>query len=67
MTGLLIFCGKKSKFRGIFRGQLAEKSADFAGFSWEKSKFVEKSADFVGFSKGKKSKFTEKSADFAGF
>ena len=36
-TGLLIFCGKKAKFRGIFRGKFAEKSADFAGFSREKS------------------------------
>ena len=50
MTGLLIFCGKKSKFRGIFRGQFAEKSADFVGFSkGKKSKFTEKSADFAGF------------------
>ena len=32
-TGLLIFCGKKAKFRGIFRGKFAEKSADFAGKS----------------------------------
>ena len=32
-TGLLIFRGKKAKFRGIFRGKFAEKSADFAGFS----------------------------------
>ena len=51
---------KKAKFRGIFRGKFAEKSADFAG---KKSKFVEKLADFAG----EKSKFTEKSADFAGF
>ena len=36
-TGLLIFCGKKAKFRGIFRGKFTEKSADFAGFSREKS------------------------------
>ena len=61
LTGLLIFHRKKSKisrdfqgqirgkigrFRGIFRGKFAEKSADFAG---EKSKFAEKSADFAGF------------------
>ena len=31
-AGLLIFCGKKAKFRGIFRGKFAEKSANFAGF-----------------------------------
>ena len=30
-TGLLIFRGKKAKFRGIYRGKFAEKSADFAG------------------------------------
>ena len=30
--GLLIFRGKKAKFRGIFRGKFAEKSANFAGF-----------------------------------
>ena len=55
---------KKAKFRGIFRGKFAEKSANFAGFSREKqaiswifpgkkSKFAEKSADFVGFSREK--------------
>ena len=41
-TGLLIFCGKKAKFRGIFRGKFAEKSADFAGFSREKSQKLQK-------------------------
>ena len=46
ISGLLIFRGKKTKFRGIFRGKFAEKSADFAG---EKSKFAEKLANFVGF------------------
>ena len=57
MTGLLIFRGKKAKFRGIFRGKFAEKSANFAG---------RKSADFWYFCR-KKSKFAQKSADFAGF
>ena len=47
---------KKAKFRGIFRGKFAEKSADFAGFSREKSQI---SKDFQG-------KFLEKSADFTG-
>ena len=37
ISGLLIFRGKKAKFRGIFRGKFAEKSANFAGFSREKS------------------------------
>ena len=36
-SGLLIFRRKKAKFRGIFRGKFAEKSADFAGFLREKS------------------------------
>ena len=49
-TGLLIFRGKKAKFRGIFRGKFAEKSADFAG---KKSKFAEQSADFGRFSREK--------------
>ena len=31
LSGLLVFCGKKAKFRGIFRGKFVEKSADFAG------------------------------------
>ena len=44
--GFWYFAEKKAKFRGIFRGKFAEKSADFAG---KKSKFAEKSADFAGF------------------
>ena len=35
--GFWYFAEKKAKFRGIFRGKFAEKSADFAGFSREKS------------------------------
>ena len=38
---------KKAKFRGIFRGKFAEKSADFAG---KKSKFAEQSANCGRFS-----------------
>ena len=30
--GFWYFAEKKAKFRGIFRGKFAEKSADFAGF-----------------------------------
>ena len=67
MVGLLIFRGKKAKFRGIFRGKFAEKSADFAGFSREKVKIREKISRFRGVFAGEKSKFTEKSADFEGF
>ena len=52
----LYFAEKKAKFRGIFRGKFAEKSADFAGFSGKKvkfrrifrGKFLEKSAEISG-------------------
>ena len=37
LQGFWYFAEKKAKFRGIFRGKFAEKSADFAGFSWEES------------------------------
>ena len=68
--GLLIFHGKKAKFRGIFRGKFVEKSADFVGFSGEKkSKFEEKSADFARFLR-EKSQNSEKNRpitqDFSG-
>ena len=60
-SGLLIFREKKAKFRGIFRGKFAEKSADFTGFSREKSQnspenrlisrdFSGKKSNFEGFS-----------------
>ena len=35
IPGLLVGRGKKVKFRGIFRGKFAEKTADFAGISRE--------------------------------
>ena len=61
-AGFLIFRGKKAKFRGIFRGKFAEKSADFAGFLLEKSQnspenrlisrdFSGKNSNFEGFSR----------------
>ena len=72
-SGLLIFREKKAKFCGIFRGKFAEKSADFAGFSREKSQNSQKnrpiSRDFSGksqISKDFRGKFLEKSADFMG-
>ena len=34
LSGLLIDCGKKVKFRGIFRDKIAEKLADFARIFW---------------------------------
>ena len=66
LTGLLIFRGKNAKFRGIFGGKFAEKSADFAGFSREKSQNLRKNWPISSDFRGKKSKFAEKSADFAG-
>ena len=65
--GLLIFRGKKAKFRGIFRGKFAEKSADFAGFSREKSQNLRKNWPISSDFRGKKSKFAGKSTDFAAF
>ena len=69
-SGLLIFRGKKAKFRGIFRGKFTEKSAKFAG---KKSKFADKLAHFAGFWQKKvkfprifRGKFLENSAGFTG-
>ena len=66
--------GKIGQFRGIFAGKkskFAEKSADFAGFWWEKSQNSQKIGRFRGilaeksqFSKDFRGKFLEKSADF---
>ena len=57
---------KTAKFRGIFRGKFAKKSADFAG---KKSKFAEQLADFGRFS-WEKSQNAQKnwpiSRDFSG-
>ena len=68
-TGLLIFRGKKAKFCGIFRGKFAEKSADFAGFSREKSQNSWKnrpiSREISGGNFAEKQ--SVKTADFAGF
>ena len=62
--GLLIFRGKKAKFRRIFRGKFAEKLANFAG---KKVKICRKIGRFRGIFAGEKSKFAGKSFDFAGF
>ena len=48
---------KKAKFRGIFRGKFAEKSADFAGFSREKSQNSQKNRRISRDFSGKKSNF----------
>ena len=67
LSRLLIFCRKKAKFSGIFGGKFSEKSADFAGFSWEESQNSLKNQPISGIFVGKKSKFAEKSGDFGGF
>ena len=46
--GFWYFAEKKAKFRGIFRGKFEEKSADFAGFSREKSQIRRKIGRFRG-------------------
>ena len=52
-----IFAEKKPKFRGIFRGKFAEKSADFAGFSRERSQNSQKNRPISRDFTGKKSNF----------
>ena len=51
------FVEKKAKFHGVFRGKFAEKSADFAGFSWEKSQNSQKNWSISHHFSGKKSNF----------
>ena len=46
--GFWYFAEKKAKFRGIFRGKFAEKSADFAGFSREESQNSRKDRPISG-------------------
>ena len=51
-TGLLIFRGKKAKFRGKKVMIILGKIGQFCGiFAREKSKFAEKSADFARLAK----------------
>ena len=59
MQGFWYFAKKKAKFRGIFKGKFAEKSANFAG---KKSKFAEKSAD----PRGRRVKIRRKIGRFCG-
>ena len=56
-TGLLIGRGKKAKFCGIFRCKFAKKSADFTGFSREKSQHSQKNRLILRDFSGKKSNF----------
>ena len=65
-TGLLIFCGKKSKISRDFQGQIRGKIGRFRGiFAGRKSKFAEKSADFWYFCR-KKVKIRRKIGRFRG-
>ena len=66
IPGLLIFRGKKAKFRGIFRGKFAEKSADFAGFSREKSQNSLKNQPSSSDFRGRKVKIRRKIGQFRG-
>ena len=66
-TGLLMFRGKKkTKFRGFFRGKFAEKSADFAGFSREKSQNSRNNRPISGDFRGRKVKIRRKIGPFRG-
>ena len=65
-TGLLIFRGKKAKFRGIFRGKFAEKSANFAGFSREKSQNLWKNRPISWDFRWRKVKIRRKIGPFRG-
>ena len=65
-SGLLIFRGKKAKFCGIFRVKFAEKSADFAGFSREKSKNLLKNRSISRDFHGRKFKICRKIGRFRG-
>ena len=64
LTGLLIFCGKKSKISRDFQGQIRGKIGRFRG---KKVKIRGTIGRFRAIFAGEKSKFTEKSAHFAGF
>ena len=66
LSGLLVFCGKKAKFRGIFRGKFVEKSADFAGFSREKSQNSRKNRPILRDFRGRKVKIRRKIGRFRG-
>ena len=76
MQGFWYFAGKKAKFRGIFRGKFAEKSANFAGFSREKSQNLRKNQPIsrekvkirgkIGWFRGRKVKVRRKIGRFRG-
>ena len=65
-SGRLIFSRKKSKIWGIFRGKFAEKSANFAGFSREKSQNSWNNRPISGDFRGRKVKIRRKIGPFRG-
>ena len=65
--GFWYFAEKKAKFRGIFRGKFAEKSADFAGFSREKSQTSRNNRPSSGDFRGRKVKIRTRLGPFRGF
>ena len=72
-TGLLIFCGKKAKFRGIFGANSWKNRPISRDFRRRKVKIRRKIGRFRGIlaeksqiSKDFRGKFLEKSADFTG-
>ena len=66
MQGFWYFAEKKAKFRGIFRGKFAEKSADFVGFSREKSQNSRSNRPISGDFHGRKVKIRRKIGPFRG-
>ena len=64
--GFWYFAEKKAKFRGIFRGKFAEKSADFVGFSREKSQNSQNNRPISGDFRGRKVKIRRKIGPFRG-
>ena len=64
--GFWYFAEKKAKFRRIFRGKFAEKSADFAGFSREKSQNLQNNRPISGDLRGRKVKIRRKIGPFRG-
>ena len=66
LQGFWYFAKKKAKFRGIFRGKFEEKSADFMGFSREKSQNLRNDRPISGHFCGRKVKIRRKIGPFRG-
>ena len=64
--GFWYFPENKAKFRRIFRGKFAEKSADFAGFSREKSQNSRNNRPISGDFRGRKVKIRRNIGPFRG-